>query len=115
MENMPDKIINHPLIKALRDKASEILPPGSRMALYGSRSRGEARADSDWDVHILVPGEERISFDTISNYAYPLEQIGWDFEEYVTVMVYSYSGWQKRSFLPYYKNVEHDKIIIFQN
>ena len=48
-------------------------------------------------------------------YAWPLEQVGWDFGEFVTPRLYSFAGWLKRSFLPFYKNVERDKVIIFQN
>ena len=49
----------HTLINALKVKASEILPKGSQVALYGSRARGDAHADSDWDLHLLVPGDEK--------------------------------------------------------
>lgn len=30
-------------------------------------------------------------------------------------LVYSHKGWAKRSFLPFYKNVEKDKIILYQS
>lgn len=37
------------------------------------------------------------------------------FNEITNPRLYSFAGWMKRKFLPFYKNVEHDKIIIFQN
>lgn len=104
-----------PLIAAIKAKAAEILPKGSRVALYGSRARGDARPDSDWDLHILVPDEEKLPLDRWDDYAWPLEQIGFDFNEFVTPRLYSFAGWLKRSFLQFYKNVEKDKIIIFQS
>ena len=42
------------LIQALQHKAAEILPKGSQVALYGSRARGDAHDNSDWDLHILI-------------------------------------------------------------
>ncbi len=108
-----DKFIR--IIDALKAKAEEILPKGSRVALYGSRARGDNRSDSDWDIHILIPGNEKLPLDLWDKYAWPMEQVGWDFDEFITPRLYSFSGWLKRSFLPFYKNVEKDKIIIFQN
>ena len=103
------------LIEAIRRKASEILPKGSQVSLYGSRARGDARPDSDWDLHVLVPGDEKLPIDTWDEYGWPFEQVGWEFDEWVTPRGYSFAGWIKRNFLPFYKNVEKDKIIIFKN
>ena len=104
------------IIEAFRRKATEILPSGSRVALYGSRARGDARDDSDWDLHILVPGGERLSLSEEDRLCNPFSDIGlFEFEEIVNPRAYTYSGWEKRSFLPFYKNVEKDKIVIFQN
>lgn len=33
------------------------LEPKAKIVLFGSRARGDAREDSDWDLLILVPGE----------------------------------------------------------
>ena len=112
---MPDREKHERLIKAIREKAAEILPKGSRVALYGSRARGDARMDSDWDLHVLIPGVEKLPLSDWDEYGWPFEKLGLDFDEWVTPRVYSFAGWLKRSFLPFYKNVEKDKVIIFQN
>ena len=103
------------LIEAIRAKAAEILPKGSRVALYGSRARGDARPDSDWDLHILIPGEERVPLSLWDRFAWPLADVGLIMDEIVNPRLYSFIGWAKRSFLPFYKNVENDKIILFEN
>ncbi len=103
------------ILNAFREKAIEILPHGSRLALFGSRARGDARPDSDWDLHILIPGEEKIPWSQWDAYAWPSGEIGRSLDETVNASLYSFAGWLKRSFLPFYKNVEKDAVIIFKN
>lgn len=112
---MSEKDNHRQLINALKAKAAEILPKGSQMSLYGSRARGDAKPDSDWDIHILVPGEEKCPLELWDKYAWPIEQVGWEFDEFVSPRLYTFLGWNKRRFLPFYKNVEEDKIVIFKN
>lgn len=114
-DSMSDKDIFTQLVETLRAKAAEVLPEGSQMSIYGSRARGDARPDSDWDIQILVPGEGNCSSELWDKYAWPMEQVGWDFDEFVTPRLYTFSGWLQRSFLPFYRNVEKDKVIIFEN
>lgn len=108
-------ILSNKLINALKKKAVEILPPGSTLSLYGSRARGDARDDSDWDIHILIPGEEQLPLSLYDTYAWPFEMIGFEFNEIVNARFYSYAGWAKRKFLPFYKNVEKDKIVFYKS
>lgn len=102
------------MLEALRAKASEILPKGSRLSLYGSRARGDARPDSDWDLHILIPGEEHVGLSLWDKFAWPLADVGLMMNEIVNPRLYSFAGWAKRNILPFYKNVERDKIIILE-
>lgn len=102
------------LINSLRALAQDLLPSGSRLVLYGSRARGDYREDSDWDLHVLIPGEERITLEEDSKYGYPFFELGLRFGEIVNARVYTAADWIKRSFLPFYKNVESEKVIIYQ-
>lgn len=103
------------MLQAIRLKAAEILPAGSRVVLYGSRARGDSHVDSDWDLHTLFIGSEKLKWDLYDRYAWPFCDIGLEFDEIVNPRLYSVAGWEKRNFLPFYKNVEREKIIIFQN
>ena len=94
-------------IKALADKT---LPANSTLLLYGSRARGDNRADSDWDLLILLDKPKLVAEDY--DIAYPFRELGWDIGEEISPHVYTKKQWSEWTFLPYYKNVERDKIVL---
>lgn len=106
------KLSHEEIMQKLKNIYKEILPANSRAVLYGSRARGDFNSDSDWDIHVLIPGDEYLSIEEMGKYAHPLDYLGVEIDEFFSVMVYSHSAWAKRSFLPFYKNVEKDKIIL---
>ena len=85
--------------------------PDAEIILFGSRARGDARPDSDWDILILVD-REKINIDYYNKIAYPLFDLGWEFDTYISPKLYTKNEWRKRSFTPFYKNVKADGIIL---
>ena len=103
--------IKNDIVENIRQLGKKLLPQGSHLVLYGSRARGDNRADSDWDLLVLLnrPQNENSDFATIS---YPLMELGFDMGQYFSVHTYSQQEWDQMSFLPFYKNVERDKIVL---
>lgn len=101
-------------INELREVAKKSLPAGSSLWLYGSRARGEAHADSDWDLLVLV-NKSAIETDDFKNICYPLVLAGWQHGADVNPQLYTKGEWDKRRFTPYFDNVEHDKLVIYES
>lgn len=81
------------------------------MWLYGSRARGTAHAESDWDLLILLDKNKRTNED-FEAYSAPLMDFGFEHGELVMPHMYTYQQWEKYSFTPFEKNVEQDKVVL---
>lgn len=97
---------NYSKVKAL---AEQIVSAGDAIYLYGSRARGDNRADSDWDVLVLIDKPKTDESD-YERYFYPLVELGWDLGEPVSPHMYTLSEWRDSAFTPFCHNVEQDKI-----
>jgi len=91
-------------------KAVQKIEPDAEIFLYGSRSRGDNNADSDWDFLILLDGvlnDERI--DKLRHQLYELE---WEYGEVISSIIRTRAQWNSPLFkaMPFYKNIERDGI-----
>lgn len=97
------------VIEGIKQVAHRVLPGGADIILFGSRARGDARKDSDWDILILIDGANASGVD-FDNYAYPFVEYGWSVGEQVNPLIYSYADWKKRSITLFYKNVQSEGV-----
>jgi len=98
------------VINSIKKVAHDTLPKNSTLLLYGSRARGDNREDSDWDLLVLLdkPKLEARDYGVV----YPLRALGWEIGEELNPTLYTKAQWDSWAYLPYYKNVEKDKIVL---
>ena len=99
------------VIAQIKQLAEKILPEGASLWLYGSRARGDARPDSDYDLLILLD-KDAIAYDDCSKYSYPLYYWGTGIGEEINAHIYAKKEWAKWRYAPFNQNVEEDKRIL---
>ena len=99
------------VIENIKQVAKKTLPPSSSLILYGSRARGDYKDDSDWDLLILLDKPE-LSDSDYDDVSFPFTLLGWNIGELISPQMYNKKECDSISFLPFYKNVEQDKIVL---
>ena len=98
------------ILQNIKQLAFAILPQGSSLWLYGSHARGDFHDNSDWDLLILLDKSKITSKDYDLTYSF--RELGWNLGAEINPHIYSKNQWSNWSFLPFYKNVEQDKIVL---
>lgn len=103
--------IDSNVIAKIKNMAQAAIPKGSKALLYGSRARGDARNDSDWDILILLDKEklEQSDYDKVS---YPFVLLGCDLNAEINPILYTKKEWESYHFTPFYENVTRDGIVL---
>ena len=106
MKNSKTKILNQ-IKRIVKDKE-----PSAKIYLYGSRSRGTAKDNSDWDLLILL-NKDDISNEVEREITYPLYDLEFDTGEVISPMIYSEKEWNsKYKVTPFYQNVMREGILL---
>ena len=99
------------LVKGVNAILAGIAPVKGRAWLFGSRARGDAKSDSDWDLLVLLD-KDRISAADIDEISYPIRELGWEIGEMVNPIMFTAKDWQAKDGTPFYKNVMAEGIAI---
>lgn len=84
--------------------------PNAEAFLFGSRARGDAREDSDWDILILVDSE-KVTLEIEDKFRDELFDIELDSGQIISTFIYPKTLWNSmRNISPLYENVETDGI-----
>jgi hypothetical protein len=81
------------IISLIRDTI-RALEPTAQIILYGSRARGDAREDSDWDVLAIVD-KPRLSLKDRSNIQFPVWNKGLELGQEINVFPYTRRQWEQ--------------------
>lgn len=98
-------------VSQIRQLAIKTIPKGGKAILYGSRARGDARADSDWDLLILL-NKDRLEQTDYDNVSYPFVLLGCDLGEEINPILYTKQEWDSYETTPFHENVMRDGIEI---
>ena len=93
-------------IKAL---VQQVAPKGSLVIMFGSRARGDAKQNSDWDILIVLPKKSLVQAD-YDEVSYPLVELGWELNEQINPIMYTKDEWAANSITPFYQNVIREGI-----
>ena len=98
------------IINMIRDTIREA-EPTAQIILYGSRARGDAREDSDWDVLDIVD-KPRLTLKERSNIQYPIWDKGLDVGEEINVFSYTRRQWEQAPPSMFKHNVMNEGITL---
>ena len=99
------------LLKRCKNAIRQVVPDAD-VILYGSRARGDASEDSDYDILILVNGTAEMPLERkIRSNVYPLEL---DSGAVLTLFVYSKQQWDTLLYraMPFHKNVDREGVLL---
>ena len=87
------------------------IDPKAKVVLFGSRARGDAKKDSDWDLLILIDSQNiREKEDLFRDKIYDLEL---ETGEIISMFVYNNKDWSSRhKITPLYKSIKKEGVVL---
>ena len=99
------------VLALLKKTAREQMPENTVVKLFGSRARGDAKIDSDWDILILLD-KENPTYEEKDKVFSAFYDVGFLTDQFINTVIYTKKKWQEGHFTPFYHSVEEDAIIL---
>jgi len=85
--------------------------PAAKVILFGSRARGDARKDSDWDILILI--KDKVSAEIETAFRNRLFDLELETGEVFSTFIYNTDIWDKRhKITPFYQSIKREGILL---
>jgi len=111
MEMREEAIKREELLRLVKEAVRELVPD-AEIILYGSRARGTARADSDWDFLILLPSPAESDLERqIRDRLYDVEL---ETDTVLSSIILSRQEWlsERYEITPFRREIERDGIAV---
>jgi len=104
---MNDRELKQAIADAVRSHV-----PGAQVLLYGSRARGDADADSDWDIIVVTP--QKLGHDGEEGLRLAVYKIEWETGHVLSLLIYDKEDWDRpeRARSPFNKAIVRDGIAL---
>jgi predicted nucleotidyltransferase len=104
------KIEDDPVLVSIKERLYTVLGENAKeIILFGSRARGDAQRDSDYDILLLVDKRSRLLEDKVDGIAYEmLERYG----VVVTIFVDEVKAFQKDQSEPLFCNIRQEGAVL---
>ncbi len=87
------------------------IDPTVKVILFGSRARGDAKRDSDWDILILT--KDTVTTEIERVFRYKLFDLELETGEVFSTFVYNTDTWNKKHKLtPFYKSIKQEGVLL---
>jgi len=88
------------------------LDPNATVILYGSRARGDAEPDSDWDILVLT--EQAVDYALVKTFRYALYDLEFECGEVLCAIVVNREEWKEeiKDLMPFSLNVNREGLVL---
>lgn len=87
------------------------IDPSAQVILFGSRARGDAKHDSDWDILILI--KDKVTTEIERAFRYRLFDLELETGEVFSTFVYNEDTWNKKhKVTPFFKSIKREGVLL---